>query len=346
MSMTLDRWEPTRVLAKIVEHQRWDEAIACFEGAYPEAKNDVRFSLLMSQAVVSYEISAFDDAIRYMNMAAALQNDLSGDYRTPATTYSIAQALHVYGDSDSAQALIAAVAAESCPPGYEIFRRRLARAVAIRRRVGGIRRPRHIVSLGQNCMVGNLSRRWGLGNLLEDGPFSAALTGGNGVSLALESDFVEFSAQASYRMVKTANGSGMPMIPKYVFAMNHELGGYWGDNGFRRLIDLYGARVQTFRRQIEAPSLLICVRENPIDGRRLQEALAAHGDDYRLLIIDIMPQGAPNISVFDDMKTRIVRLPVPVEGYTWYTDYDTGPGFVFEGHIAQIIADEVAWDHE
>ena len=137
----------------------------------------------------------------------------------------------------------------------------------------------------------------------------------------------------------------MPMIPKYLFAMNHELGEYWGENNFRRLMDLYAQRVQNFKNQIRRPSLLVCVRENPFDGARLQAALAAHAVDYRLLIIDTMREGAPEIVISESSRTRIVRVPVPVDGYTWYTDYDTEHGLAFEGQIAQTIADEVAWNH-
>jgi hypothetical protein len=235
------------------------------------------------------------------------------------------------------------IAADERPPASNVMIDRLKAAFAVEEEFSSSNV--NIVSLGQSCIPDDIVKRWGFGRLYIDGPFSAGVFFGEGVSRAIEEDFSKYNMLSSFQIDNTASGFASASLPAYHTLFNHEVGEDWIDNDLARLRNLYAQKISNFR-SITASRACVFVfsQHSNIDAGRLQNAIDRMAPARkRLLILDFCSTSVDKNNWPEWVHYVPCSFPYGTQESVWFLPeyFDSDIGFSFEGSLAASIAEGI-----
>ncbi len=200
-----------------------------------------------------------------------------------------------------------------------------------------------IVPLGQNCIPGDLLKRWGHGRHVVDGPFNSGIYRGDSPLLAIEGDFKAFRDFENLQLSNTAGGVLSATLPKYRIFFNHETGPFWLERECRRLRNLYAARIARFREAVGGGKVLfVFTRSSKVNLEHVWDVVKniSPSPESRLLVLDFLKtEDAPSLT--KDPRVTIINTAFPdyQPKYTWYISpcFNSPAGFQWEKGLMQQI---------
>ena len=200
-----------------------------------------------------------------------------------------------------------------------------------------------IVSLGQNCLPWSLPNALGLrpnGLSYEPfGPLDLLGLGGDIVAECLETNFALLLDSSQFIETVTAHKHPLLYSRSYQAGFWHEIGSWWAENEWARLLAAYEARIDRFRKGVRnAKRLYVYCLCSEVNLGRLIDAYKNFLDDQnaRLLIINVLSE---KIEIeIQSTKVEICHIAYP-EDYVWweFSNRYTTRGQAFESEIAQTI---------